>query len=75
MARGELSQATVALREALRLQPDLHQARAALGLALYGLGDFDGAIGELRILLRAQPAAGDARLTLARALMARHDWA
>ncbi|HSF06092.1 MAG TPA: tetratricopeptide repeat protein [Methylomirabilota bacterium] len=75
MARGELSQATVALREALRLQPDLHQARTPLGLALYGLGDFDGAIDELRMFLRAQPAAGDARLTLARALMARHDWA
>lgn len=75
VARGELTQATVALREALRLEPGLDQARAALGLALYGLGDFDGASDELRALQRAQPAAWDARLTLARALMARHDWA
>jgi TPR repeat protein len=75
VARGELTQATVALREALRLEPGLHQARATLGLALYGLGDFEGAVDELRVVRRAQPAAWDARLTLARALMARHDWA
>jgi TPR repeat protein len=75
IARGEMAQATVALREALRLEPDLGQARATLGLALYGMGDFDGAIDELRAHLRTQPAAWDARLTLARALMARHDWA
>ncbi len=75
VARGELTQATVALREALRLEPGLDQARATLGLALYGLGDFDGAIDELRPLRSRQPAAWDARLTLARALMARHDWA
>jgi TPR repeat protein len=62
------------LREALKLQPDLGPARAALGLALYGLGDLDAAVEELRAALRRQPDAVDARLVLAKALVARQEW-
>src|SRR5437773_1864856 len=43
IARGEVAAAAVALREALRLRPDLAEARASLGLALYAMGDLDGA--------------------------------
>ncbi|MGH7313980.1 MAG: hypothetical protein ACREJV_12470, partial [Candidatus Rokuibacteriota bacterium] len=53
IARGEMAAATVALRKALQLEPNLGQAKASLGLALYGMGDYDGAIDELRALLRA----------------------
>lgn len=74
LARGEMVGATVALREALRLQPDLAEARAGLGLALYAMGDLDAAVDELRRLLRARPDMNDARLTLAAALVARQDW-
>ncbi len=66
--------AVTALRHALRLQPDLVEARASLGLARYGMGDYDGAIDELRAALRQRPDLVAARLTLASALMARHDW-
>jgi TPR repeat protein len=74
IARGEMGAATIPLREALRLEPDLSEARASLGLALYALGDVDGAIDELRGLLRQRPDAVQARLTLATALMAKPDW-
>jgi TPR repeat protein len=66
--------ATVALREALRLEPDLAEARASLGLALYAMGDLDAAIEELRGLLRVRPDLVEARLTLAAALVAHQDW-
>jgi tetratricopeptide (TPR) repeat protein len=62
------------LRETLRLQPDLTDARVSLGLALYALGDLDAAVEELRAVLRRQPDAIDARLTLARVLVARQEW-
>jgi tetratricopeptide (TPR) repeat protein len=74
LARGEMAAATVALREALRLEPDLAEARASLGLALYAMGDLDAAIEELRGLLRVRPDLAEARLTLAAALVARQDW-
>jgi tetratricopeptide (TPR) repeat protein len=74
IARGEMVAAATALREALRLQPDLVAARASLGLALYGLGDLDAAVEELRAALRRQPDSLAARLTLARALVARQEW-
>src|SRR5919197_3952575 len=44
MARGEMTAATVALRHALQLAADFAQARASLGLALYAMGDLDGAV-------------------------------
>jgi tetratricopeptide (TPR) repeat protein len=75
IARGETAAAAAALRQALREQPDRADARAALGLALHGLGDLDGAVEELRAALRQQPDAVDARLALATALVARQEWA
>jgi tetratricopeptide (TPR) repeat protein len=74
VARGEMMAATVALRDALRLRPDLAEARASLGLALYAVGDLDAAVDELRGLLRVRPDLAEARLTLAAALVARQDW-
>src|SRR5256885_2293421 len=73
IARGEMAAAVSALREALRREPDLIQARTSLGLALYGLGDLDAAVEELRATLRRQPDALTARLTLAAALLAKQD--
>jgi tetratricopeptide (TPR) repeat protein len=75
LAGGDAAAAASSLREAVRLQPDLVDARESLGLALYQMGDLDGAIEELRALLRRHPDAIRARLTLATALMARQDWA
>jgi TPR repeat protein len=72
---GDLAAATIQLRKALRLQPDLFEARESLGRALYDMGDLDGAIEEVRALLRQQPDRASARYVLATALMARHDWA
>src|SRR2546428_381267 len=60
---------------ALRRDPDRTEARTSLGLALYGLGDLDAAVEELRAPLRRQPDALTARLTLAAALVAKQDWA
>jgi TPR repeat protein len=74
LGRGDAAGAASALREALRLQPDLIAARSALGLALYGLGDLDGAVEELHTALRRQPDADDARLALATVLVARQEW-
>ena len=74
MARGDLATAAASFREALRLQPDLADARENLGLALYEMGDLDGAGEELRALLRQRPDAGRARYVLATALMAKQDW-
>jgi len=75
LAGGDAAAATSSLREALRLEPNLGDARESLGLALYQMGDLDGAVEELRALLRRQPEAGRGRLILAPALMARQDWA
>ena len=74
MARGDMATATTSFREALRLQPDLTEARESLGLALYEMGDLDGTVDELRALLRQRPDAVRARYVLATALMAKQDW-
>jgi TPR repeat protein len=74
IARGEMAAAAVALREALRLRPDLTDARWSLGIALYNVGDLDGAIAELRALLQQRPEAVRARFVLATALMAKQEW-
>ncbi len=75
IARGEMAAAVTALREALRREPDLTEARSSLGLALYGMGDLDAAVEELRAALHRQPEAVSARLTLATVLVAKQDWA
>jgi Tfp pilus assembly protein PilF len=74
IARGDMLAATIALREALRLAPELAEARASLGLALYAMGDLDAAAEELRRAVRANPDLADARLTLAAVLIARQEW-
>jgi TPR repeat protein len=71
---GDLTAATIRLREALRAQPDLPDARESLARALYAMGDLDGAVEELRALLGSQPGAVRARYFLATALMAKQDW-
>jgi Tfp pilus assembly protein PilF len=73
-ARGEMAAAATALREAVRRQPDLVEARTSLGLALYTLGDLDAAAEELRAALRRRPEAIEPRLALARVLVARQEW-
>ena len=74
LAGGDATTAARSFREALRLRPDLIEAREGLGLALYEMGDLDGAVEELRALLRQSPDAVRARLVLATALMAKQDW-
>jgi TPR repeat protein len=75
IARGNMAEAASWLREALRLQPDLVEARVSLGLALYGMGDLVTAVDELRGLLRTRPDVVRARLILATALVAEQEWA
>lgn len=74
IGRGEPAAAVPLLREALRLDPSLTDARSSLGFALLGIGDVDGGIEELRAVLRRDPDAVAARVHLATALMARQDW-
>jgi TPR repeat protein len=74
MTGGDLAVAARSYREALRLQPELVEAREELGLVLYMMGDLDGAVEELRALLLRHPDSVNARLTLATALMVKQDW-
>jgi len=74
LARGEAGPALPTLREALRLEPDRLEARAALAQALYAVGDLDAAVEEGRAVLRRDPDMAAARLPVAAALMAKHDW-
>ena len=71
---GDLTAATIRLREALRAEPELPEARESLARALYGMGDLDGAVEELRALLRRHPDAVRPRYFLATTLMAKQDW-
>src|SRR2546425_4432048 len=74
IARGEMAAAATALREALRREPDLIQAPASLGLALYGMGDLDAAGDELRAAPPPPPHALTARLTPAAARVGEQGW-
>jgi len=74
LGRGDAAGAATAFRKALRLRPDLIEARESLGLVLYEMGDLDGAVEELRALLRRHPDAVRARYVLASTLMAKQDW-
>ena len=74
LARGEMTAAAAAFREALRARPDLPEARAGLGTALAAVGDLDAAAEELRAGLSRQPDALPLRLALARVLVARQEW-
>jgi Tfp pilus assembly protein PilF len=75
LSSGDLLGAKAELREALRLQPDLVQARFSLGTALYLGGDIDSAIDAYRTVIRQQPDLAHAHLHLGIALMVAHDWA
>ena len=74
IVQGDPAAATVLLREAIRLHPELSEARHALGFALQSTGDLDGAVDEYRSLLRLRPDAVGARYSLATALMAKQEW-
>jgi TPR repeat protein len=74
IARGETVRAIASFRKALRLEPDLVEARTALGIALQRSGNVDGAIDELRAVLGQHPDALEARAALAATLIARRDW-
>jgi len=73
--RGDMAAATIFLREALRLQPEMIEARERLGQALYGMGDVDGAVEEFRAVLQQRPDRVATRHLLGTALMAKQDWA
>lgn len=75
LASGDLLGAKAEFREALRLRPDLVQARFSLGTALYLAGDVDSAIDAYRTVIRQQPDLAHAHLHLGIALMVVHDWA
>jgi TPR repeat protein len=74
LSSGDLIGAKTELREALRLRPDLVQARFSLGTALYLGGDIDSAIDTYRTVIRQQPDLAHAHLHLGIALMVTHDW-
>ena len=74
LSSGDLLGARTELREALRLQPDLVQARFSLGTALYLSGDVDSAIEAYRTVIRQQPDLAHAHLHLGTALMVTHAW-
>jgi tetratricopeptide (TPR) repeat protein len=74
LSSGDLLGARTELREALRLRPDLVQARFSLGTALYLGGDVDGAIEAYRTVIRLEPDLDHAHLHLGIALMVTHDW-
>jgi tetratricopeptide (TPR) repeat protein len=74
LSAGDLPGARTKLREALRLRPDLVQARFSLGTALYLSGDVDSAIEAYRTVIRLQPDLAHAHLHLGIALMVKHDW-
>jgi TPR repeat protein len=74
IGRGEMVRAAIALREALALRPELTEARTSLALALYAVGDVEGALEELRAAVARDPDAVGARSLLAAARLSRHEW-
>ncbi len=74
LSAGDLPGARMELREALRLRPDLVQARFSLGTALYLSGDVDSAIEAYRTVIRLQPDLAHVHLHLGIALMVKHEW-
>lgn len=69
-----MSAAVAGLRQILRSEPDHLPARTSLAMALYAMGDIDGALEELRAILRGRPETIQARLMLATVLTAKQDW-
>lgn len=71
MSRGRPAEAAKSYEEALRLRPDLHEARRGLGMALMKLKRHDAAEREFRRLLESRPADAGAHYYLGCALYAR----
>ncbi len=67
-ADAALDKAVEALREAIRLQPDLAYAHANLGVALMRQGKLDEAIAEDREAIRLRPDDGTTHFNLGTAL-------
>ncbi len=65
MVKQNWTAASVALREAIRLDPELTEAHYNLGSTQYALGDVPGAIGSYRRVIELQPEFPDARYRLA----------
>lgn len=63
-----------ALRQAIRLLPDVPEYRLQLADALLRLGELDAAIEECRSAIRLQPDDGRAHLQLGLLLAAKQDW-
>ncbi|HJT21023.1 MAG TPA: tetratricopeptide repeat protein [Nitrospira sp.] len=61
-------------RAAVRMFPDHADNRLKLAQALYGLGEFDGAIEECRAAIKLQPNSAQAHLQLGMMLIAKQDW-
>jgi len=75
LSSGDLVGAITEFRLALRLRPDMAQARFSLATALYQSGDVERAIVAYRAVLRLQPDLAHAHLHLGLALLVTHDWA
>jgi tetratricopeptide (TPR) repeat protein len=71
---GNLEQATLSYRKALEADPGFVAARFALVNVSNQLGDTKGALSEAKELVKQVPENGEARLLLAKALMAAKDY-
>lgn len=71
---GRHQEAVEAFEKALQLNPSLRSANLMLGIDLVRLGKPDGAIPHLELVLKQQPADGDALSALASALFATHQF-
>jgi tetratricopeptide (TPR) repeat protein len=71
---GQHQDAVEAFEKALQLNPLLRSANLMLGIDLVRLGKPEGAIPHLELVLKQQPADGDALSVLASALFATHQF-
>jgi len=73
-ATDQLSEAAQAFTEVLKLNPRATAAQIELSRVQLGVGNVDASIESARQVLRGQPDNPDARLLLARGLIARREW-
>jgi Flp pilus assembly protein TadD len=66
MEQGQYGEAIRSFSEAVRLQPDLHDARNNLGVALGNIGNYAEARKEWQEVLQMNPDYEPARKNLAR---------
>lgn len=74
MRAGQFENAIAAADKAVQLDPDLTDARVMRARALQAKGDTDGALSEMRSLLKELPANHDLRLSYARMLVQAHQY-